>query len=150
MSLIGEDGFLNRIPGFYTPELLLPSIQSILWSIHHLEKMTGDSTYIDENSLIKTMQSHSHAGKYAGLVTATESCSQPHLASAITSLKQLKVVRPHKTQNGDQIYMPCVPEELLKLLIHLNRGIINWQFSHLHYTDPAIFQTSSINAYQVH
>ncbi len=146
-GLLNDNSFIRRVPGLFTPELLLAAIQSLLWTLEHIEQLITRSHPITENELLKIMQTNAETGKYAGALTATEAASRTHLENSLTTLKKLKYL---ESDRRSRLMLRKDPSDFQKLLAHLNQEIVAWQFSHLGQFNQQDFGSTALQIFQVH
>ena len=142
IALLQDEGVLTRTapvrftvrsPGYFTPGLLLGSIQALLWAVQNLKQQskiegTSLSSIRYDQFMARLVESFKTAA-YCGLVTRTEASSTASLTTALEILQQRKMISIQ--ESSDKIKEISVLKDLSdeeRLLTAINDAVLDWQY----------------------
>ena len=127
----GKLTFAHQEPGIFMPELMLPSIQALLWVLTHVKHYSQDSAHhISEKQLLELMQQHAQAGKYEDFLSCTEATSQSMLLNSLTSLRKRGIIQVRDSlQRGTMLTYSSESEHEYNFLMKMNQKIREWQLT---------------------
>lgn len=125
--------FTVRSPGYFTPGLLLASVQSLLWVTKNLRQQARSAgagpLVLNYDRFMAQLVGDFKTATYYGLVTRTEAASTAALTAAIEILQQRKAVSVQDSPgSAKEISLLKDLAEEERTLTRINDCVLEWQY----------------------